>query len=197
MTSALRAGAGAAALTALGVLTAVGCATVDARSDYDRSVDFSKYRTFEVLPGRLVRGDEMATAAPASTLAAVKDRIAATIISDLQLKGLTRRWDDPDLFVGFVGGARTRQELVGMEPYDPTLAPGWGEWWGPTDLYRYDYQQGTLIIDVIDAHTKKLVWRSIVEAERDRLADLGDPRLIKEAVGKALKEFPPKAGGAD
>jgi hypothetical protein len=184
-----------ATVAALAALAAAGCATVDAKSDYDRNIDFSKYRTFEVLPGKLVRSDNVGAAAPENTF--VKDRIAAAIIADLQLKGLTRRWDNPDLFVGFVGGARTRQELMATDPYDPVLAPGWGDWWGPTDLYSYDYQQGTLIIDFIDARTKKLVYRSIVEAERDKLAQLGEPKLIQEAVTKALKEFPPKAGGGD
>jgi hypothetical protein len=195
MRSSLRNWAGAAALTALATLTAAGCATVDAKSDYDRSVDFSKYRTFEVLPGKLVRSDPVGAAAPENTI--VKDRIAAAIIQDLQLKGLTRRWDSPDLYVGFVGGARTRQELNSMDPYDPMLAPGWGEWWGPTDLYSYDYQQGTLIVDFIDARTRKLVYRSIVEAERDKLAQLGEPKLIQEAVNKALKEFPPKPAASE
>ena len=52
-------------------------------------------------------------------------------------------------------------------------------------------QHGTLVIDLVDSDTKKMIWRSTVEADKKKLSELGEPHTIQEAVDKAFKEFPP------
>jgi hypothetical protein len=167
------------------VLFAVGCSTVQATSDYDRSVNFTQYRTFKMLDGKMLPSS---TGAPPNTL--VRDRIREAVQAQLIAKGLTPSDTNPDLLVGFVAGAQRREELEGVGPYDPGLGPYPGMW-GPTDVWTTEYAHGTLVIDLIDARTKKLAWRSIVEADKNKIADLGSPSTIQEAVYKAFKKFPP------
>ena len=40
----------------------------------------------------------------------------------------------------------------------PYMCPGY---WGPADVWTTEYQHGTLIIDMTDAATHKMVWRTI------------------------------------
>ncbi|MDX2167681.1 MAG: DUF4136 domain-containing protein [Deltaproteobacteria bacterium] len=73
---------------------------------------------------------------------------------------------------------------------------GWGGGtyggWGWTTTQSYDYEQGTLLIDIIDPATMNLLWRGTgtrVIAEgtsHDKRA-----ARITDAVEQILKDFPP------
>jgi hypothetical protein len=186
MRRAFRVFALAAALGLAGVV-ASGCATISVSTDYDHTVDFSRYRTFSFVGGHIwingVRDD-------GNTL--VNDRIHRAIVDALAAKGLREVPTDPDLQVGYLAGARTRTEVEGVGPYAPGFGPylGWDEWWGPmyTDWWTRTYEEGTLIIDLIDAHTKKLVWRAYARTEVN--PPVTDEK-IRKAVGKAFTHFPP------
>jgi hypothetical protein len=56
----------------------------------------------------------------------------------------------------------------------------------------YHYRQGTLIIDVIDAAARRVIWRGTVQAEVGRHKD-PDKRIerLNEAVRQILGRFPP------
>jgi hypothetical protein len=163
-----------------------GCATVSVSTDFDRTADFSHYRTFTFAGEHIiVQGvpDDMNTL--------VKDRIRAAIGSALRSKGLQEASNAPDLLVGYVAGARTRTEIEGSGLYATGLGPFWeGSWWGPsyTHWWVYSYQEGTLVIDLIDAHTKNLVWRSYARAE---ISVPVTEEKIRKAVDKAFKRYPP------
>src|SRR5580765_7377350 len=83
-----------------------GCATVSVSSDYDRTVDFSHYRTFRLAGGHLeING----ISDDGNTL--VKDRIHNALYAALRSKGLVESTDKPDLVVGYLAGARSRTEI--------------------------------------------------------------------------------------
>jgi hypothetical protein len=56
------------------------------------------------------------------------------------------------------------------------------------------FEEGTLILDIIDGPKRQICWRGIARAEinRQNSAAKRDQRL-REAVGELLKKFPPKA----
>jgi hypothetical protein len=171
----------------LTALAGAGCATVQASTDYDRNVNFAQFRTFKMLEGRALPSE---SGAPPNTI--VGDRIKRDIQAELMSKGLVPTDTNPDLLVGFVAGARTQQELEAVGPYDPLMGPYMGPgYWGSADVWTTEYQHGTLIIDLVDNSTKKMVWRSRVTADRDKMSELGDPQTIEKAVDKAFKNFPP------
>jgi Domain of unknown function (DUF4136) len=167
------------------VLAGVGCSTMQATSDYDRTASFIQYRTFKMLDGKMMPS---IPGAPTDTLA--RDRIRDEITKQLVAKGLLPTATNPDLLVGFVAGAQRREELEAVAPYDSVLGPYPGLW-GPGDVWTTEYQHGTLVIDLIDAHTKKMVWRSIVEVDKNKLSELSEPNTIRQAVHKAFQKFPP------
>ena len=58
----------------------------------------------------------------------------------------------------------------------------------------HEYTEGTLILDVLDAATKSLVWRGTAQAEALPSVDVSTPQArIREAVRRILERFPPKA----
>ena len=37
-----------------------------------------------------------------------------------------------------------------------------------------------------------VVWRAIVTADKNKVSELGEPKMIQEAVAKAFDKYPPK-----
>jgi hypothetical protein len=52
--------------------------------------------------------------------------------------------------------------------------------------------QGTLVIDLVDAHKKELVWRGTAT---DTLSDKSEKNIqkLEKATAKVFKNYPPKA----
>ncbi len=174
---------------ALWCATLVGCATVSVATDYDHHVDFSSYHTFQLVGGHLIHEG---IADDNNTL--VKDRIESALRAALQAKGLQESPGNAQIDVGFYAGARSRTEVEGMPPYGPGagFGPFWtGGWWDPTfnDWWTRTYSEGTLIIDLVDTHTKRLIWRAYAQAEIQ--VPVSDQK-IREAVDKAFQNFPPR-----
>jgi hypothetical protein len=171
----------------LAMLT-LSCAWVSTQTDYDKSADFARYRTFAFLGGHIwVNG----IADDGNTL--VKDRIRNSVVGNLNARGMQQVTENPDVYVAYLAGARTRNEIEATGPYVAGFGPyfGVGGWWGPTyvNWWAREYNEGTLVIDIIDAPTKKLVWRAYAETEINK--PVSDQRMQK-VVDKAFKGFPPK-----
>jgi hypothetical protein len=77
------------------------------------------------------------------------------------------------------------------------VAPGfgfgpWGWGWGGPGAVIYTYLQGTLIVDLYDAKTRKMVWRGVAT---DTVSDKTSTNTehIDKAVGKMFDKYPPDA----
>lgn len=180
----------------LAVLVISGCDNGNGptvKTDYDKNVNFAQYHTFAFERGRIVT--RFGTPDPNNTL--VDGRIHDAVVNQLSAKGLQLNTQSPDLVATYIAGARTKQEIedLGPEPYASPYFGGpfgfrhdgfWGE--GYDQFYVRNYTQGTLILDLIDPHTKQLVWRAYVSGPVDQ----PDQKTINNAVSAALKQFPPK-----
>ena len=189
----LLAAVGAAALVFAGCDSGNG-PTV--KTDYDKSVNFAQYHTFAFQKGRIVT--RLGTPDPNNTL--VADRIQAAVVNQFQQKGLSETTQNPDLVATYVAGAKTKQEIENLGP-QPYFSPYFG---GPfgferggyygagyNQFYTNTYTEGTLILDLMDTRTKKLVWRAYVTGPVDK----PDQKAINGAVAAALKQFPPMSKG--
>ena len=63
----------------------------------------------------------------------------------------------------------------------------WGYAGRRRDVRQYD--EGTLVIDVVDANTKSLVWRGVASGEVARGGSSG--QRLEQAVQKMFARFPP------
>jgi hypothetical protein len=169
---------------------ATGCAGAQVKTDADKDADFSRYRSYTLQRGRVL-SDQSAPDVSANPL--LEERIQKAIARELARKGLQPT--DPsraDLIATYTASAQTRKELETVAPAVPGFEP-YDEWyWGPgyEDVWIDEYQEGTLVIDLIDADTRKLVWRAIARAKSEQFSDEG---FIRGTVDKAIDKYPAPA----
>lgn len=163
-----------------------GCAGAQVKTDADRDADFSRYRSYALQRGRVLNDQSVAGVSENPLL---EERIQKAIARELARKGLQPT--DPsraDLIATYTASARTKVTDT-VTPAEPGFEP-YDEWyWGPgfEDVRVDEYREGTLIIDLIDADTRKLVWRAIARAESK---DFADADFIRGTVDKAIEKYP-------
>jgi hypothetical protein len=162
---------------------ALACALLSAcatkppvKTDVDAKASFSSYKTFALRDGKLVKDGAVRPG-----VAGVGNTIDSALLTELSQKGLRPSWKNPDLIVTYTAGARTPEELrkaTGVAWYDVPLEKVWAG----------AYHQGTLVVDVIDTDTHRLVYRSIAKADEK---DLRDPEFVQRTVERALAQYLP------
>jgi len=159
----------------LGLLLVPGASAQKITTEFDETVDFSKFKTFAVREG------QMNSRSPALNNELTKKRVEAEIERALTAKGLTVTTGPSDLNVFFTFGTGRR---IGTESY-PAGWRGLG-----TRVVRVPYAEGTLVIDLRDPTTRSLVWRGIAtEDERDPAKLSGK---LDDMVKKSISKYPPK-----
>jgi hypothetical protein len=184
-------------MTAVVVCTGLGCAATQVRTDRDPSAPAAGYRTFALKRGEITR-EGVADTKDSLT----RDRIDEAVQDELFQKGLKPTNLNPDLLVTYTAAERTQPE----QTYDwGYWADGWPDaYWGVGEWRPYyaaapygsarvphwstaETHHRVLAIEVTDANTKKVVWRS---TERAVNKDFDKPKDVEKAAGKALKKFP-------
>jgi hypothetical protein len=152
----------------------------EVKTDYDRNAEFSQYKTFSF--------EKIQTKNPLWV-----DRITSAIGAALTEKSLTQVSSGGDISIVAIEMTKEQQTLNTF--YD-NFGGGWGWRWGggfgdattTTDTYRV----GTLVVDLFDTKSKKLIWRG---SESDALSDKSSKNIknLDKGVEKLFREFPPKA----
>lgn len=153
----------------------------DVKTDYDRNADFSQYKTFSF--EKIQTRDQLWV-----------DRITSAVRSALTAKGLTQVATGGDISIVAIEMTKEQQTLNTF--YD-NYGGGWGWRWGGggfgeattvTDTYRV----GTLVVDLFDTRSKKLIWRG---SESDALSDKSSKNIknLDKGVEKLFREYPPRA----
>jgi hypothetical protein len=157
----------------------VACSTLSTSADYNRSTDFSKYRTWAWRDQGTIKDPLVA------------QRVETAVANELGKKGLTRTDADPDLWVVAHG---TLSQQTQVDYYNSGWGYGWG-WGGGTGMSTATVRQipvGTLVIDLADARAKELVWRGTAS---DTLKEKATPeeraKILAEAMAKLFADYPP------
>lgn len=170
------------------LLAALACATVHVTHDYDPAIDFSKYRSYTWLldpPGP--------TGRPRLDSPLVQERIRKAIDEGLARKGYTQAAQSPDFLVRY---DLTAQSKIDVMTYDTGFYGRYGYRVGFPETTVRQYDEGSLIIDVVDDHAKKVVWRGIAQGRLRGANTPPDPaemqERIDEVVNEVLAKFPPQ-----
>ncbi|MBZ5645201.1 MAG: DUF4136 domain-containing protein [Acidobacteriia bacterium] len=166
---------GALKLALLGLLAAQVAQAQKVTVEFDKSVDFTKFKTFAI------RGGELNSRNPALTSNLVKKQIESDIEQRLTAKGLTQTSGDADLNVRYTFGQARKVEVE-------TYPAGW--YGRGTRAVRVPYAEGTLVIDLRDPSTRVLVWRGVASDEKTDPAKLEGK--IDDMVKKSIEKYPPK-----
>ena len=174
------------AVAALAILLAPTLAAAQKTSyDFDKSVDFTSFKTYGFKDGTKV-GQKL-----------IDDRIVAAIETQLAAKGLTKS-DNPDVFVVYHVAFDTQKDIStyssGYGGYG-AYGWGWGGGWagGTTSTQVRDILVGTLVVDMADAKKSQVAWRGMGVKEVNTQANPEKrDKSINEAVKKIFKNYPPK-----
>jgi hypothetical protein len=166
--------------------------------DYDRGVNFGAYHTYDWLSGEQeTTGDRRADSS------AVDLRMRMAIGAQLLSKGYRRLYDEqPDFYVAYHIGLKDIVPTVSTEYYSHGMA-------GRPFSYSADtrstggerpdmneaaaYLAGSLFIDIVDAASKKLVWRGTATGEVDPdLSSTERDERVRRIVRRMLLHFPPQ-----
>lgn len=166
------------------VCVAAACAPMRVSSHVDRERDFTQYRTFDwgaadALPDSDPRLERDAF---------FQDHIQGAIERRMALKGLKRAEPaaQPDVRVHFHAVVDRRMD-VNLLDYQS----GYCSRSDCQEAVR-EYEQGTLVVDVIDVRTNRLVWRGWAQDSVEGVLDNQDrlARKIDDAVRLMFERFP-------
>jgi hypothetical protein len=159
-------------------LLSASCAPVAIQTDYERGHRFSAYRTYDWAP-RPER--DLPAAQPLSPASVTQARRA--IDQRLHAKGFVRaEGGAPDFLVVLHSGIRGREEV--SRP---------GRDWRRTQAQgpaTREYLDLTIVMDVIDTGTGKLVWQGIARGRADGIEE--SHVAVDVAVEKLIAAFPPR-----
>jgi len=157
-----------------------GCAPISTNFDYEVGWDFDSLKTYQLLT----------PPADAGINSLSRDRVTNAINSELAAAGYSAVDADPDFQVAYHGGSENKIEVS-----------NWGYAYGQRGAYYgasrssvdvYQYQEGSLIIDIVDTKTHKLVWRGTARKVLDTNPTPEErTATINAAVAKILEAFPP------
>jgi hypothetical protein len=152
------------------------------KTDYDRDVNFAQYKTYSW---------EQVKTKDALDI----DRIKSAVNAALAAKGWTQVDSGGDVSIVAMEITRNQQTLNTF--YDG-FGGGWG-WrgfggggFGEATTTTDTYKVGTLVVDLFDTKTKKLLWRG---TSRDTLSNNSNKNIknLDKGVEKMFKKFPPDA----
>lgn len=172
---------------ALLALLLVGCSSPRVTTDFAQGTTFSRFRTFEYRDS----ADSLAVNSPL-----LHQRIVDALRGSMISSGLSEVKANPDLFVTYYGS-------TDQETHFHTTYSGVNSWNGsrrgldgvgfgvassttrPTTVTR-----GTLVIDVWDASSNALIWRSVATSALSSNPQR-NTQTVKRAIEMAFRNFPP------
>jgi len=161
------------------------------KSDYDHQANFAQYQTFGYMSPL---GTDKAGY---NTL--LTERLKSAARGQMEMRGYTYSATNPDLLLNF--GAKLQQQtevtpgFAPMGPYYGYRAGFYGGWpgygWGD-DVYQYT--EGTLSVDLVDARRRQLVWEGVAVGEVQNPDSAGSAENVEKVVAEVFAKYPFRAG---
>lgn len=184
---------------ALLVLGLASCTSVKTSTNYDpNSVQaLDSYRTYAWLP--MKEGADPRVYNPI-----IQARVQLAVDRELQARGYQKVAEGrtPDFKIGWHGAIDDKVDVdfvnrfygYAWDPwYDPFYGPVAYGGAGLSEPVVREYRQGTLILDIVDAGSNKLVWRGTAESElSENMSAEKSQKLINKAADELLEKFPPE-----
>lgn len=166
----------------------IGCgSSVTINHDFDPDADFPSYQTYAWAPQSATVLGNAEAAQGRNTL--LDKRVKDAVNGQLTKKGLRLSENNPDVYVAYHTGVQNKLDVT-----------DWGYTYGSyyygypqRDITVYQYQEGTLIVDLIEVSSSELVWRGSAQAvlKEDPTPEYMQKR-IEQAVGMMFQKYPPK-----
>jgi hypothetical protein len=173
------------AVLCLGLVAALAAtaAAQDVKVDFDKSVDFAKYKTFSITV-------ETKWGSPFGEKRAL-DEVEKALVAKGWRKAPAASADALVVINGATEAKRSLNTFYTGGGYGGYRWGGMGM--GSSQTTVNEFTVGTMVVDIFDAKTKALIWRGI---GADELSDKADKnqKKIANATRDMFKKFPPAAG---
>jgi len=161
-----------------GLLVAAAASGVEVKIDFDPAVDFSRFKTIGWLEGTPAEDEEL------------ERKIHASIERELVPLGLREVRENPDLLIV------THASMDRTKEIDVTDFDYWFEYQGwkrpmAVSQETWDSNMGVLIVDLLDAASRRLIWRGIATGNVAKKPEKRGEKL-DATMAKLFRKFPPK-----
>ncbi len=169
------------------------CSSLTVKSDYDKEVDFTKYKTFEYY-GWAEDSDKILNRFE-------KERIEQAFGDEFRKRGLEAVKENGDMVVSLFIVAEQKTSTTAHTNHYNMGGYGYGGfgYYGgyggmgmgnsTTTYSENDYTVGTLVVDVFDKAEKKLIWQSVGQKTVDDNPKTAEKNMPKVAAA-IMKPFP-------
>jgi uncharacterized protein DUF4136 len=168
----------------IALMAAAQVLAVSVKEEYTPGTDFSKYKTFRLKAGT-----------PADS-PVTQTQIEKALTSQLTSKGLTADGENAELLIytHVQIGVDKALDVTSFGYGGTSGGGGAGGDSGGTSVNVVDVPTGTIMVDMVDRASQKLVWRGIAQGtiHPNSNPEQSEQRINK-AVAKLLKKFPPTA----
>ncbi len=178
-------------LTIIGIVVLAStllCTVVQAQKTsaaHDKNVDFSNFKTFAFDEGK-------------ARNPFVNAMIVEAVERELTSRGLTKVDTDPDLRVVYVAATGPNLQVANV-PFYHVVNPAYSGMVGSSAMLMWDVTTGTLVIDLFDRKTDRVVFRGTITEvlQRAPSADLqADAKTVSKPINKGIakvfKKYPVK-----
>lgn len=162
------------------LLVATACVAAQVKTDYDRAANFGQYKTYS--------WQNVNTRDPLMV-----DRIKSVVNAALATKGWTEAPSGGDVALVAI---ETTQDQQALDTFYDGFGGGW-RWRGFGGLGEATttvetYKVGTLVVDIFDANSRKLIWRG---SASDTLSNNSEKNIkdLDKSVKGMFTHFPPDA----
>jgi len=161
------------------------CGSVSTSYDFDPDAKFDQLKTYKWIPAPRSGAAESVDQSPL-----VLKRVRSAVDEQLAARGYKRVESGADFRIAARLSSRQRTRVT-------TTGSAYGYRrgaWGASDVDVYQYDEGSIILDIVDASGKNLMWRGVA-----RSAVPADPtpeqitKIVNEAAQKLIANFPPKS----
>lgn len=170
------------------IAVTVGCASMSVSSHVEPGLDISPYHTFNWAPP-----DALPTPDPRlQNNPFYKDHIEGAVERGLAARGFTLNTQSPDLLIHYHAVIDRRIDVNRVDQER-------GYCFDDNCQGRvFEYEAGTLVLDVVDAKTQRVIWRGWAQNTLEGVLDNEDRMAaqIEEGVRRMLARFPRPQGGA-
>jgi hypothetical protein len=170
-------------IAVVAALWIAGCATMTVGSHVERGLNVGQYRTYDWgVPDALPASDPRLERDPF-----FQDHLRGAVEKAMATRGFAWSSDDtPDLLLHYHANITERIDVDRLETrYGYCVTEG-------CSVPTVRYEAGTLVLDVLDARTNRLLWRGWAQDAVKGMLNNQDTmaRQINEAVARMFAEFP-------
>jgi hypothetical protein len=171
-----------------------GCTGIPVETDYDPDYKLSLTSSYAWM-----EAPKSAVRDPIVDNDLLARRVQRAVDGELAAQGLKLVGADqnPELLVTYHAGATEKIDIDTTDSFYGYYGyyPCW-HCWGPglygRDVWVRYYTEGTLVIDIVDAKTRKLVWRGTADRRIPKFkSPLERDVFMRDSVAAIFRHFPP------